>query len=656
MTVIAATAGVTAAQSNTRAPMPKSRSFKRTPRQKSRVQPTKKMSMSMQTDELLTIERHGKSHIKKWWIIDPRQSRIMPYWDAVTGVALVFTALVTPFEIGMLPPAESANDPLFIINRCIDCIFITDIAICFVLMYPQKGGDSHEGVTWIKEPRQIAAHYLRTWFLLDFFSVGVSGFDIMAVGGDSTFTASRMLRVLRAARLVKMLRLVRSSRIFKRWETRLALNYSYIALVRALLTALLFGHWVACSWVLQAKLVPGGPMTSWLGAKAFCTCVADEGEALSFGELSREELETCDFECMPPWQIYPASLYWALATITSIGYGDVSATLDNPAEITASMVLMMSAAIVWSNVIGTFCGVMSTMNPHLIAFRQRMDALNSFMHAENLPADLRQRAREYFHEQYEVGRGMPRELVNDMSPALRSEVVLRCNEKWLRPVWFLSNACEDFLVALALALRPLLFCPAEAIPPGLLYIVHRGIALCGGKMKAFGKAWGEDVILANPRLRHTYAARAMHYVELYSCTREDLLGISYRYPKENYRIRKFAIYMALRREIVRLAKEKTRAEVEAELAEKRRVKELQECPGPEGGNANGDVVAQAGDAEHVEVSEVMHTFADGDGDGGGGASMEKQTLIELAEQMRSMLAKLDEVLDSEGSDMGLTVM
>ena len=31
---------------------------------------------------------------------------LYPGWDAVTAIALIFTALVTPFEVGYLPPSE----------------------------------------------------------------------------------------------------------------------------------------------------------------------------------------------------------------------------------------------------------------------------------------------------------------------------------------------------------------------------------------------------------------------------------------------------------------------------------------------------------------------------------------------------------------------
>ena len=64
---------------------------------------------------------------------------IFPAWDWITGVALLFTAFVTPFEVGFLPPSTDANgrwqmDSLWVINRVIDMVFILDMLFQFFTM------------------------------------------------------------------------------------------------------------------------------------------------------------------------------------------------------------------------------------------------------------------------------------------------------------------------------------------------------------------------------------------------------------------------------------------------------------------------------------------------------------------------------------------
>ena len=57
---------------------------------------------------------------KPCYIIDP-MSTSMNVWDCVTALALVFTAIVTPFEVGLLESADTPLDVLFITNRVLDC-------------------------------------------------------------------------------------------------------------------------------------------------------------------------------------------------------------------------------------------------------------------------------------------------------------------------------------------------------------------------------------------------------------------------------------------------------------------------------------------------------------------------------------------------------
>ena len=68
----------------------------------------------------------------KWYIIDPRTNQLVGYWDLLTSLALVFTALVTPIEVAFLSApsgAERLSNGLFWTNRVVDCVFIAD-SVC----------------------------------------------------------------------------------------------------------------------------------------------------------------------------------------------------------------------------------------------------------------------------------------------------------------------------------------------------------------------------------------------------------------------------------------------------------------------------------------------------------------------------------------------
>ena len=66
----------------------------------------------------VVVNQTGQNHA--WYLIDPRSSEYFGYWDATTALALLFVALVTPYEVALLPTAKTFHDTLFIINRCVD--------------------------------------------------------------------------------------------------------------------------------------------------------------------------------------------------------------------------------------------------------------------------------------------------------------------------------------------------------------------------------------------------------------------------------------------------------------------------------------------------------------------------------------------------------
>ena len=60
---------------------------------------------------------------EKTWLLMPG-GRLLSKWDPLVIAALWFTAMVTPYEVALL---ETELNPLFFVNRAIDCIFLVDM-------------------------------------------------------------------------------------------------------------------------------------------------------------------------------------------------------------------------------------------------------------------------------------------------------------------------------------------------------------------------------------------------------------------------------------------------------------------------------------------------------------------------------------------------
>ena len=67
-------------------------------------------------------------------LIDPMNDTWIARWDMVAAIALIVTFISVPFEVGFLDAPTRGDDPLFVMNRLIDCIFLTDMFFQFFTM------------------------------------------------------------------------------------------------------------------------------------------------------------------------------------------------------------------------------------------------------------------------------------------------------------------------------------------------------------------------------------------------------------------------------------------------------------------------------------------------------------------------------------------
>lgn len=240
--------------------------------------------------------KHLKMHISSRWggggeskrgwcsVIDPRKTRWVGYQDGASMIALIFTALVTPFEVAFVPPCGPTSGWLWWANRLVDIVFSFDIVLQFRMAYATvREGQGH---VYEFDQKKIVWHYLRGWFVPDFFTTSLSLIDFTSMadscgsaselaaecangggadGGAALWAQVKVLRVIRVVRLVKVVRILRASRLVARWETRVSINYAALALLRATLVVLLFLHWSACVWSLQVGFFGGGMHATYGG-------------------------------------------------------------------------------------------------------------------------------------------------------------------------------------------------------------------------------------------------------------------------------------------------------------------------------------------------------------------------------------------------------
>jgi hypothetical protein len=531
-------------------------------------------------------KRHGEEIVRVWakqaemiavhsrrkllrtrYVLVPGKTRFLARWDIVATLALTYTAILTPFEASFLGPSNGSaawQDPWFIINRALDCVFILDLILQFFIAYEDRGSRGDTGLV-IDHPK-IIQHYLQTWFPLDAFTIIVPcilDFYVMSLettSNTSPESASdlqsvhnlNLLRTLRCIRLVKLVRLVRASRVFMRIKAQLTLSIAQMAVMQIFFMLLGSAHWFACIMALQASLHPS-PQLTWIGKMKYDFC--DEYEVGSgrsnaiTAESSAIAVSGCATLDVGTW--YWAAFSWSVLVITGTGGTDHYPSSDSIGETVLVTALVLLGALLWTQVLATFCDVATNSNPGLTHFRQQLDSLNEFVAFNNLPVDMARRMREYLQQQKNAqmreyaARVMPR-----LSTALQVEVVLHCHRHWLDRVWFLKNVEMICRVRLAMSMSSQVLAPGEVAPCRQLYIIVRGVVLFGGKILSQSTAWGDDVLLSDGRYFLPFLARAMCYTDLHKISHDEFHQVLECFPESAEKIRRVTIVLALKRHMI----------------------------------------------------------------------------------------------------------
>ena len=373
---------------------------------------------------------------------------------------------------------------------------------------------------------------------------------------------------------MKLVRLLRASRIIKRWETRMAVNHSLLSLASCITLYLLAAHWAACL-MLMPTAFHANPMETWLASHGYCisehanVTASFEGDgaeadgvteaaaaACTFARGLRARPEAamellldgaCNVRCSLPPDFYVVSVFLALQIICGTGGMPLDTENYSRTEQCIFACVVVLGALLWGYVVGTFVSVISNMSPDITWFKLTLDNLNRFCSIYQLPQEMRVRLREYFQMSRHIHRGQERnKLMSLMSPSLQGEVSMHISHRWIRSVRFLRGAENDFIILLATSLQPAVFAPGELATTGYLYIIHKGVALYGGRVMTSGGVFGHDMILRRQELCR-YAARAMSYLEVHRISRNQLLELARPFPGAALKIRWEAIRLSFKR-------------------------------------------------------------------------------------------------------------
>jgi hypothetical protein len=191
-------------------------------------------------------------------IIWPWSKNYKSWWGLTVACAIItvftecYTVAFSP--AGFLP----YDDATSIIEYILVSIFIIDIVVSFHLVYY----DEHDNL--VSDKRQIAVHYLRGQFWLDFAGIFPCYLVALVIAGElgNDNTLASYLSLLR---LVKLVRLHRMKQLFDILQYNPHVSLLWLTLIRNLGFALIWSHFSACVFYFIARHFDFNPDETWIG-------------------------------------------------------------------------------------------------------------------------------------------------------------------------------------------------------------------------------------------------------------------------------------------------------------------------------------------------------------------------------------------------------
>ena len=481
--------------------------------------------------EGLRRQRRSSITVDSQFVVMPNGS-FRKYWDLITCLLLLYTALFTPVQMAFLSEEYSFSNIkewlfIFAIDRVVDFVFFVDIFVNFRSAYVMQNGLT------VFDARDVAWRYVKSWFAVDFISIlpfelleFVDFSDGTGEGGINASTL-RSIKLIRLLRLLKLAKVIRASRIMKRFEANMSIKFGWIRLIKFVVGLCGIAHWNACIWFMVGSIANPGEM-SWISAHNL-----DWKERYTLGDR------------------YAASLYWSMMTLTTIGYGDIVA--ENSTERIYNTLAMMICSLIFAYVVGTMCSLVQGLDVTNLEFQAMMDDINEYMHKHKVPRELRLRVRKYcLYQRDSTNHHNEQELLSFFSPALRKEVALHNYLPILEKVEYFANASTSFLTELSLSIELHVFGPNEVVSDDTrrtcsMHILTKGRAQIERTDKIGmvyiarelqrGSVFGEEALLFSGG-GGNQCVRTLTFCDICILEQEKFTRIINRFPQINMQVRK----------------------------------------------------------------------------------------------------------------------
>lgn len=381
-------------------------------------------------------------------IINP-DNRWYRAWIKFILLWAVYSSFFTPMEFGFF---RGLPENLFILDIIGQIAFLVDIVLQFFVAYRDS-----QTYRMVYKRTPIALRYLKSTFVVDL--LGCLPWDLIykACGRREEVRYLLWIRLYRAQRVVQF---------FRNLEKDIRVNYIIARIVKLLVVELYCTHTAACIFYYLATTLPESQEGyTWIGS-------------LKLGDYSYSRFREIDL-----WKRYTTSLYFAIVTMATVGYGDIHAV--NLREMIFIMIYVSFDMVLGAYLIGNMTALI-VKGSKTEKFRDRMTDLMKYMNRNKLGRDIREQIKGHVRLQFESSY-TDASVLQDIPISIRSKISQSLYLPYIENVSLFKGCSSEFINQIVTRLHEEFFLPGEVIMQQG-YAVDQLYFVCDGQLEEVGIA------------------------------------------------------------------------------------------------------------------------------------------------------------------------
>lgn len=372
------------------------------------------------------------------------------------------------------------------ISLVIMLIFIVDI---FVNIYKY----SHTKSQFENEP--LLYSYIKKWLIYDILAM--LPFPLFYFYSHSAF---ELLTIFKLVRVANMMYQVRHQEVQYAYSLNLAFFFFWI---------IHSAHWIACGWLLLRGISP-------------------------------------DYDAITN---YVRALYWAVTTLTTVGFGDITA--QNNAQMIYSICVELLGIGLYGTMIGNVANLLSQSDPAKSQYLENIERLSALINYRDLPKDLQGRIRDFYTYLWKKRLGYDeKSFLSGLPQSLKTEVIIHLKREIVEKIPLFKNAEKDFITEVAVNLQPVIFMPGDYVFKAgdlgkeMFFMVKGEVLVLNATEDRLitklldGDFFGEVALYKNARRNATI--RCVSFCDMYSLGKDQFDNIIVNYPQIAEQIREKA--------------------------------------------------------------------------------------------------------------------